>query len=167
MKNAIKSKFSRSKDHSAEVANDNNSSNHENQLSIENELMEDDALEEMTREQGQKFFYQQFLDCSDILAALVIVLVLRSFDDNIVSDLDRPAFLLFIYESGVELLLDFLFTIITPFLVMKWSVLKNFHPIRDTKGSFKNNLFYFTVSSLLIFPLFIFIMFNLPQNNKE
>lgn len=79
----------------------------------------DDEVAKLTKDQSQKFFYQQFLDCNDILAALIIVVVLRSFSDNIVSDLDSHSYYLFIYESGVELFLDVIFTMVAYFLVPK------------------------------------------------
>ena len=63
-------------------------------------------------EQSQKFFYQQFLDSSDILAALIIVLLLRTLDDNMVTDLEEDHFMLFVYESILELSLEFIFTFV-------------------------------------------------------
>ena len=118
-----------------------------------------------SKEQSQKFFYQQFLDSSDILAALVIVLLLRTLDDNMVSDLDKNQFLLFIYESLTKLVLEFIFTLVTPILVVRYSILSDsdFGPIKHSLKSFMANLSYFTISSLLIYPLFIYISFNLSD----
>jgi hypothetical protein len=86
---------------------------------IDVEETETDELTKLTIDQSQKFFYQQFLDCNDILAALIIVVVLRSFEDNIVSDLDNASYSLFIYQSGAELTLDILFSIVTYLVVPK------------------------------------------------
>ena len=78
-----------------------------------------DELKKITYDQSNKFFYQQFLDCNDILAALVIVVVLRSFEDNAVSDLENKYYNLFLIESSIELVLDFGFTFIAYFIVGK------------------------------------------------
>jgi hypothetical protein len=86
---------------------------------IDVEETEVDDLTKLTHDQSHKFFYQQFLDCNDILAALIIVVVLRSFEDNIVSDLDSASYSLFIYQSGAELTLDIIFSIVTYLLVPK------------------------------------------------
>lgn len=80
---------------------------------------DDDEVAKLTRDQSQKFFYQQFLDWNDILAALIIVIVLRSFDDNIVSDIDSRTYQLFIIVSGVELFFDIVFTLVAYLLVPK------------------------------------------------
>lgn len=127
-------------------------------------LFKDDVeLEKQTIEQSQKFFFQQFLDSWDILAALVIVVILRTLGENIVSDLDDRFFYLFLIESGIELGLEALFTILAPWMVVKWTILEDFSPIKHTKKIFKDNIVYFTISSLLIFPLFIYIISKVPR----
>jgi hypothetical protein len=93
--------------------------NDEKSIEKDSEKTEADELTKLTHDQSHKFFYQQFLDCNDILAALIIVIVLRSFDDNIVSDLDSAAYSLFIYQSGTELTLDIIFSMVTYYLVPK------------------------------------------------
>ena len=118
-------------------------------------------IKKIWKEHSQKFFYQQFLDSSDILAALVIVLVLRTLDDNMVSDLEEDHYMLFIYESLTELWLEVVFTLASPFLVIKYTILKDFGPMKYSWKIFMKNIPYFTISSLLVYPLFIYISFNL------
>jgi hypothetical protein len=119
-----------------------------------------DVADQKTIEQSQKFFYQQFLDFWDILAALIIVIILRQFDDNSVSELKSKFYILFIFESSAELVWEAIFTVLILCITNRWTVLKDFSPLKFTKKGFKENLVYFTVSSLLIFPLFIYIMFS-------
>ena len=117
-----------------------------------------DEIEKQTITQSQKFFFQQFLDSWDILAALVIVLTLRNLEDNLISNLGETYYYLFILESWIEFSFEAAFTLTLPFIIAKWSVLKDFSPIKHTKEVFRDNIVYFSISALLIFPLFIYII---------
>jgi predicted transport protein len=117
-------------------------------------------LDKLWMKQSQKFFYQQFLDSWDILGALIIVLILRNFDDNAVSDLETKLYHLFIFEAVTELIWELFLTWVLPWIVMKFSILESFSPIKYSKASFKANVMYLTIISLLIFPMFIFVIFN-------
>ena len=118
-------------------------SNLEHTPRLHNETLEvkhkDEDIEELNEEIAEKFYFHQLFDIGDILGFWGVVILLKLFKKDPINSIPNSTFYIFIGELIVELVLEWIFSLILSPIVRKVTDMKNFEPSRSARKTITTN----------------------------
>ena len=119
--------------------------------------------EKLWRDVSYKFFFQQTFDIGDAIGALIIIVLLRTLEKPPLKEKEHSQYQLLFWEVIIECILELIFTMLARPIIRKVTVLSDFSPSKYAKCVLKKNLIYFSLLSIITYPLLLFIVINLNK----